>query len=115
MECSFKVGDRVICVDDTYHYPMLTKGKEYIIRDVRPWKLWLRVPGVANSNIGVRLQGVKRPWPDVPFVCTRFKPVENKRRFVSAERFKHLLDIVKNPNKYEFGKKADSHEKVKAR
>lgn len=102
MECSFKVGDRVICIDARGH-DYLVKGQEYVIRDVRPWRLWIHVPGVMNARIGVRLQGVKRPWPDVPFVCTRFRPVQetgtstSARRYVDPQRFKDLLDIVRNP------------------
>lgn len=84
-----KVGDTVVCVDDTGtapnfnevdpNYPAmeLQEGREYVVR----WIGHHTDPFYEGMYLGVRLQGVVRPVDpvsgveDKPFHFRRFRPV----------------------------------------
>lgn len=88
-----KVGDRVVCIDDTGtapnfnevdpNYPAqeLVEGREYVVR----WIGQHCDPFYEGTYLGVRVEGVVRPvdpvsgTEDKPFKVERFRPLVSGR------------------------------------
>lgn len=86
MECTFQVGDRVVCVDanDTNNQgePELVEGHIYTVRFVGPavhrrgyWFDPDRGP-YANAKTEIRVHEVARRLGDDGFAAARFRPVK---------------------------------------
>jgi hypothetical protein len=84
----FWVGQQVVCVDDSDHFPHIQvvhnvievkKGQIYTIRWIgmyRPY--WVMTDGHSKSPgpfLSARLVEITRPGPDVPFLAIRFRPL----------------------------------------
>lgn len=64
--CDFKVGDEVVCVDDSRMYGELIKGSVYVVRKVIPGYIYVHG---YRSPTGSGLDGF---WPD------RFRKVQRR-------------------------------------
>ncbi len=88
----FKIGQKVVCVDDVVNHPHVSwgeypihKGQIYVIRGICP-NFHHPSQGVVS---GVRLEGIHRPRTDCPYRKSRFRPlVETK---TSIEIFRRML------------------------
>lgn len=96
---SFRVGQKVVCVDDDPHgdngiFP--TKGKIYTIA----WSGQWRHPAYGDTNPCVHLVEIKRPASKqifcvVPYLASRFRPVAERKTDISI--FKAMLKDTKAP------------------
>lgn len=76
---SFKVGDRVVCIDAYVGFEQwlgIKEGKIYTVSWIGPFEHYTQ-----GSFIGVRLAGITRPtcphfgYEDMPFNAKRFRPL----------------------------------------
>lgn len=99
MECTFKVGDKVVCVDDTSESTIswlksIKRGETYTVR-------WVGVRGKTGS-ICVRLEGVRRmnfSGEDVPLLASRFRPIVSRSTDKGMSILRGLLDKADKPVK----------------
>lgn len=85
MYLDWKVGDRVVCLDDTpsCEGPFPVKGKVYTIRRIDFWRHWIAaVPGV-----GVWLCEITRPLDangrEHPYGAYRFRKVQPRKTSIA--------------------------------
>lgn len=97
MECTFQVGDRVVCVDVSarpgYTLDGLVEGEIYTISGIRPWispGSPLCRPG--ESIIGVDLAEIVRSDPYMPYNSRRFRPVKPLSFWLGEKQ--EILDSV---------------------
>jgi hypothetical protein len=117
MECPFRVDERIICINDRWgsrqfiNYMsvrgfVFPKEKEiYTVRALIPYEFWDF--GVPYQAIGVYLQEIVKPvmdWSDgqsseLPFLHTRFRPLDLLKQKPSIEVFNKLLTSTKIPER----------------
>ena len=93
MTCNFRVGQKVVCIDDEERegpgeYTVLpVKGRVYTVRGVASWQ-W----NSGVSGVGVYLEELYRPltsFGEAPWGCDRFRPVVERKTDISI--FKAML------------------------